>query len=371
VRVLLLTESLVPSSGWGTYSLGVARGLAALGVRCRVLMDYRAEPSAPPGVEAIARLSSPLGALDRPRSIAWNVAQVAYHARGTDLVHCLVEPYAMACWLPGLPPTVLSVHGTYAISPLHAEWHTRALYRRALRRASRMLCSSRFTAQALRAELPLDNIGIIPLGHDLALDEIPETQPAAPPDGGPVLLSVGALKERKGLHVSLRAVARLRQRFPDLRYYLVGDDADRAYVERLRREIGELRLQGRAVITGRVSDAELRELYRRADLFMLTPLNVDRGFEGFGIVYLEANAYGKPVIGSLGCGAEDAIEDGHNGFLVPQDDPAATAERAAAILGDPVLARRMGEAGRARAREQTLGAVARRYLEVYGEALRR
>jgi phosphatidyl-myo-inositol dimannoside synthase len=370
MRALLLAESLVPESGWGTYALGVVRGLAALGVHCRVLTDYRAEPVAPTGVWAIPRLSTPLGALDRPRSIAWNAAQVVYHARGADLVHSLVEPYAMACWLPGLPPSILSVHGTYTVSPLHGERHTRLLYRRALRRAQRVLCSSRFTARTLRAELPLDTVEVIPLGHDLALEEIPPSRSAEPAGNGPVLLSVGALKERKGLHVSLRAAARLRERFPDLRYYLVGDDADRKYVERLRREIAELGLRDRAVITGRLPEPDLREMYRRADLFVLAPLNVDRGFEGFGIVYLEASAHGVPAIGTLACGAEDAIEDGVNGFLVPQNDANAIAERAARILGDPGLARRMGEAGRARASEQTLRDVARRYVAVYEEVLR-
>ena len=114
----------------------------------------------------------------------------------------------------------------------------------------------------------------------------------------------------------------------------------------------------------------MRALYRRADAFLLTPVNAGRSFEGFGIAYLEAGAFGKPVIGSLGCGATEAIEDGVTGFLAPQNDPAVVADRLATILGDPRLAARLGEAGRQRAEAQTWTAVAGRYLDLYEQAAR-
>jgi phosphatidylinositol alpha-1,6-mannosyltransferase len=290
------------------------------------------------------------------------------HARGASVVHFLVEPYATASLPLGLPPTFLSVHGTYAIAPLQGDRHTRALYRAALRRARTVFCSSRYTREALARQLPLVNLETVPLGLDLPsgisapVDEPPRLR------GGPILLGVGALKERKGYHVTLRAVARLRERFPGLRYYLVGDDADRKYVERLQAEIAELDLEQHAEIVGPVTEAALQSYYHQADLFILTPINVDRGFEGFGIVYLEAGAAGKPVVGSRDCGVEDAVEDGVTGLLAPQHDDAAIAERAAAILADPELADRFGAAGRTRAARQTMDAVARRYLAAYQHA---
>jgi glycosyltransferase involved in cell wall biosynthesis len=368
MRALLVTDSLSPRGGWGRYGLGVTRGLSALGVECRVLMEYRAEPVALPGVRAVPCLSSPMGALDRPRSIAWNAGQLLRHARGADVVHFLVEPYATASLPLGLPPTFLSVHGTYAVSPLHGDRHTRALYRAALRRARAVFCSSRFTREALARRLPLDTLETVPLGLDRPAGVEP---PAGEPPrlrGRPILLGVGALKERKGYHVTLRAMARLRGRFPGLRYYLVGDDADRKYVRRLRAEIAALGLERHAEIVGPATEAELRAYYRQADLFILTPINVERGFEGFGLVYLEAGAFGKPVVGSRDCGAEDAVDDGVTGLLAPQHDDEAIAERATAILADPELAGRLGAAGRARAERQTMDAVARRYLEAYRHA---
>ena len=151
-----------------------------------------------------------------------------------------------------------------------------------------MVCVSRFTRDALLARLPLTNVAVIHNGHDASPDG-PTERDRVVVDGRPLILGVGALKPRKGYHVALRAVAALRQRFPQLRYYLVGDVSDRAYVDRLRRDIAELGIEQQAVITGPVSDSRLRAFYRQADLFLLTPVNSGQTFEGFGIAYLEAN----------------------------------------------------------------------------------
>ena len=370
MKLLVVAESLEPKGGWGSYSLGLLRGLVALGVQARVLVERHAVGEGPPGVEVIPCLSSPLGGLVRVQAMGWNAAQLVRHRRGADLLHFMVETYATASPPIGLPPSCVTVHGTYAVSPFQEGWLTRRLYAAALRRARAVVCVSRFTRDKLLERLKLTNLTVIHNGHDLLPADGAEREQLAV-DGGPVIVAVGALKPRKGYHVALRAVAQLTDRFPDLRYYMVGDDGDRKYVERLRREIADLGLEQRAIITGSVSDSRLRAFYRRADLFLLTPVNVGRSFEGFGIAYLEANAFGKPVVGSLGCGAEEAIEDGVNGLLAPQDDEAAIAARAATILSDPNLARRLGEAGRARAEQQTWAAVARQYLELYEQALAR
>jgi glycosyltransferase involved in cell wall biosynthesis len=72
-------------------------------------------------------------------------------------------------------------------------------------------------------------------------------------------------------------------------------------------------------------------------------------FEGFGLVYLEAGAAGLPVIGTLGCGAEEAIVPGETGLLIPQADAGALAAALVRLLENPALRAEMGAAGRARA----------------------
>jgi glycosyltransferase involved in cell wall biosynthesis len=124
-------------------------------------------------------------------------------------------------------------------------------------------------------------------------------------------------------------------------------------------------------LVGTVDDARLRELYRAAWVFVLTPVNSGVAFEGFGLTYLEAGAYGLPVIGSRGCGAEDAILDGETGFLVPQESPTEVAARLRALLLDPVLARSLGAKGREHTQLFGWERVAESYLDVYLSALAR
>jgi phosphatidyl-myo-inositol dimannoside synthase len=190
-------------------------------------------------------------------------------------------------------------------------------------------------------------------------------------EGEPVLMAAGALKPRKGYHTTLEALPRVRERYPAVHYYLVGDDQDRKYVAGLRRTIERLDLTRNATITGRIDEAYLDALYRRADAFVLPAENSGGAFEGFGLTYLEANAYGKPVVGTLDCGAEDAIDDGENGLLVPQRDPGAVAAAVLRLLDDPPAARAMGERGRQRALERDWSHVVDEYLTIYEKVLRR
>jgi glycosyltransferase involved in cell wall biosynthesis len=92
-------------------------------------------------------------------------------------------------------------------------------------------------------------------------------------------------------------------------------------------------------------------------------------FEGFVFVFLEAGAYGLPVIGTRTGGIPDAIADGENGFLFAPDDVEGIAGAMIRLAEDPALARRMGMAGRARAEELTWKRYARQQMAVYRSAL--
>jgi phosphatidylinositol alpha-1,6-mannosyltransferase len=367
-RVLVVTWELQPDSGWGRYSLGLVRGLLERGVKVTVLTDRRAE-SPPLGARVVPCLSSPLAPLDRPLPFAWNLAQVWRHAPGHDIVHFFVEPYALAASAVFPWPYVVTVHGTYGVSPLKMNAVTRTLFARTMRRAASVVCVSGYTRRRVSEALPLDNLDVVTNG----------LEPLSPPTGrfdgeiagGPVLMAAGALKPRKGYHTTLEALPAVRARYPDVHYYLVGDEQDRKYVARLRETIERLDLGRNATITGIIDDAYLDALYRRADAYVQPAENSGGAFEGFGLTYLEANAYGKPVVGTLDCGAEDAIDDGDNGFLVPQRDPKAVAEALLRLLDDPAVARAMGERGRQRALSRDWSHVVDEYLAIYDRVLGR
>ena len=370
MRVCIVTWQLQPDSGWGRYSLGLVRGLRERGITLRVLTERRSpKPGHLPGVRIIPCLSTPLAALDRPLPFGWNLLQVLRLARGADVVHFCVEPYALAAslWFPW--PYLVTVHGTYGVLPLRSNPITRTLFASALRRACAVVCVSRFTRSRMAQALPLHNLHVINNGLELPTPS--NGRDGEPIEGDPVLLGVGALKPRKGYHVALEAVGMVRQRYPDVRYYVVGDDRDRGYVHDLRNTVKRLGLERNVTITGRVDDSQLDALYRRCDAFVLPPVNSGAAFEGFGLTYLEANAYGKPVVGSYDCGAEDAIRDGQNGVLAPQGDAGAVAAQVLRLLDDPAAAARMGQRGRELAMARDWSAVAGEYLALYESALGR
>jgi glycosyltransferase involved in cell wall biosynthesis len=366
-RVLVVTWELQPDSGWGRYSLGLVRGLLERGVELTILTDRRS--SAPPlAARVIPCLSSPLAPLDRPLPFAWNLAQIWRHAPGHDLVHFFVEPYALAA-SPAFPwPYLITVHGTYGVSPLRMNPVTRTLFARTMRRATSVVCVSSYTRRRVADALHLKNLAVVTNGLEPL--KAPTGHFSGKIDGDPVLMAAGALKPRKGYHTTLEALARVRERYPDVHYYLVGDDQDRKYVAGLREIIDRLDLARNATITGIIDDAHLDALYRRADAYVQPAENSGGAFEGFGLTYLEANAYGKPVVGTLDCGAEDAITDGENGYLVPQRDPGAVAEAVLRLLDDPDAARAMGERGRQRALSRDWSQVVDEYLAIYRQVCR-
>jgi len=185
------------------------------------------------------------------------------------------------------------------------------------------------------------------------------------------VLSVGALKPRKGYDVSIRAIAEVRKTIPTLRYVVIGDPSASEYVSHLQALVTALGLDDAVHFLGQVSDAELGDWYHHCDLFLLTPVQSKGAFEGFGLVYLEAGACGKPVVGSQSGGVPDAVIDGQTGLLVPEGDAEATANAIARVLSDLGLSKKLGRAGQKRARELSWEAYAQQLERVYQDVLAR
>jgi phosphatidylinositol alpha-1,6-mannosyltransferase len=184
-------------------------------------------------------------------------------------------------------------------------------------------------------------------------------------------LAIGELKERKGHHLSLAAWLQVAQGDPDLHHYIVGKLSSDDYEASLRRMVADAKCEARVHWLGNIDEDEKIDLLQRAEVFIHTPVTAkDGGFEGFGIVYLEASACGTPVLGTLDCGAEDAIVDHVTGRLAAQN-VAAVHAALAELLGDAPLRARMGAAGRAHASHASWRENAQRVLELYAEVLSR
>jgi phosphatidylinositol alpha-1,6-mannosyltransferase len=164
--------------------------------------------------------------------------------------------------------------------------------------------------------------------------------------GRPVVVCVSRLVPRKGQDVLIRAMPLIRRRVPDAALLVVGGGPYRGTLERLAREAG---VADHVVFTGSVPWEELPAHYAAGDVYAMPCRTRRRGLdvEGLGIVYLEASATGLPVVAGDSGGAPDAVREGETGYVVGGRDVAAVADRVAALLADPQLARRLGAAGRA------------------------
>ncbi len=180
---------------------------------------------------------------------------------------------------------------------------------------------------------------------------------------------MGDIKPRKGQLVSLQAFARLRDKFPALRYQIVGDfSPTNSYYRQIQTFIEEHELAGVELLGG-VSASKLRECFEQASIFVLTPQQEGLNFEGFGLVYLEAGAFGLPVVATRSGGVADAVLDGNTGFLVEPGDVDEIALAIAHLLSDPELARHMGQANRDWAEKLTWERNASQYMQVYQEVI--
>jgi glycosyltransferase involved in cell wall biosynthesis len=152
-----------------------------------------------------------------------------------------------------------------------------------------------------------------------------------------IILFIGLEFERKGGYVLLEAFRQVRRELPDARLFIVGPDRNALKIEEPGVEV-----------FGRIQDqAKLKELYRQASVFAMPSL-----MEPFGLVFLEAMAFGLPCIGSDVDAMPEIIENGKTGYLVPPGQPEMLAARLIDLLRDRQKMQEMGRAGRQRCREE-------------------
>jgi glycosyltransferase involved in cell wall biosynthesis len=186
-----------------------------------------------------------------------------------------------------------------------------------------------------------------------------------------IVLQLGRLVERKGIDNVVRGVSILKSAFSaNASLYVVGGNSDQPNehatpeIARLRAIARECGVLEQTTFVGRRGRAQLRYFYSAADVFVTTPW-----YEPFGITPVEAMGCGAPVIGADVGGIRYTVADGVTGFLVPPRDPAALAVRLDQLRRDPALARRLGEAGLARAQKEfTWRGVSESLAQIYASA---
>jgi phosphatidylinositol alpha-1,6-mannosyltransferase len=376
MRIGFLTADLVHRHGWGHHNLSLIQALRRAGVEVSVVA-----PRNSPAIEglSVAPILPTVDPRERglvPRS-ALQIPRVSALLSDCDIVHSAIEPFApLGAWVAGSRPLFITGHGSY-VRVDRQRWPSRLLYRHAFYRGL-LVCVSHYTARVVSSILPGVRTVVVNNGVDverfigLRADVGAALRPVVH-KRGPTVLSVGAVKRRKGTLELVQAMAVVRQRVPDVQCVILGSlDMEPDYARQVQEAVTALGLDDCVQLPGSVSDEALLAWYGVADVFVLPSINSDWKFEGYGLVHMEASAAGLPVIGTTDCGAEDAVEDGVTGLLVPQQGiDEALPQAILAILTDPERAKHMGAAGRARAQRQTWDHVARQMLALYEAALQR
>jgi phosphatidylinositol alpha-1,6-mannosyltransferase len=266
----------------------------------------------------------------------------------------------------------MSAHGTYAVphsirNPLKflGSFIKKKIMLMAYKKAVSVVAVSNYTREQILKFSKKNNVTVINNGIDFSrfskIEKIAHQ--------GKIVLSVGLIKERKGYHISIPAIAEARKVIPDLKYKIIGGIANPIYFEKLKRIVEELNLVGTVEFLQNISDSELLDEYATADLFMLSSVNVKNSFEGFGLVFLEAAAAGLPVIGTKNNGIEDAVSNGYNGILVSQNNVKEAADAIIKILANVDLANKFSENGKEWASEKDWDRVVEKYKEMYQNVL--
>jgi phosphatidylinositol alpha-1,6-mannosyltransferase len=283
-------------------------------------------------------------ALRRLRPLLRSEQVVAIHSG-----RCLPEglmALALKRWVN--VPYACYVHGedvSTATTSRELSW----LVRRVLHGADLLIANSHSTERMLHEEwaMPAERVRVLHPGVDTR-----RFVPAAPNPtvrarlgwgNRPVVLTVGRLQKRKGHDHLIQALPAIRRVLPDVLYVIVGEGEERPFLEDL---VANLELAGHVQFRGEVADEELILCYQQCDLFALPNRLVERDVEGFGMVLLEAQACGKPVVAGASGGTAETLRDPETGRVVDCSDPAPLAACVSELLADRARLRQMGAAGR-------------------------
>jgi phosphatidylinositol alpha-1,6-mannosyltransferase len=294
-----------------------------------------------------------------PREFVWPRAETrrrvdeVLRASGAEVV-LFGATYPLAMLGPGLAkrgtPYVTAAHGfEYWLSLAPG---THGLMRHSTSRASRVavMCSA-FIARVVRTAVP-DPVPVSVLYPGADVEAFRPDLPVAEirrrygVEGRPLVVCVSRLVARKGQDALIRAMPQIIARAPGAALLIVGGGPYRKKLD----ELAAASPSGSVFFAGQVSEEELPFYYAAGDVFAM-PCRTRLGgleVEGWGNVFIEAAACGRPVVVGDSGGARESLVDGETGLLVDGTDVGAVADAVGSLLADPARARSMGNAGRER-----------------------
>lgn len=280
-----------------------------------------------------------------------------------------------------VPVVVRLVTGLHQLNEIHASHAEEMmlmgdLEEQLVQSAAHIIPNTRATLATIKqfyTSAPEKPCTIVPYGIIPVPDEaIQPFDPACPPPVWTVLY-VGRLEKRKGILDLFQAIPKVLTQVPNARFVIVGADNSRhdgfqlqtgtTYPEYFARHF--TRYAAQIEFKGAISDEELQKLYAACHLFVAPSL-----YESFGLIYLEAMNYAKPVIGCRAGGIPEVVDDGVTGKLVEPGAPTELADAIVQLLTTPARLRELGIAGRERLlRDFTYLKMADAFARVYRQVI--
>jgi len=266
----------------------------------------------------------------------------AFRGKKYDIIHChfgqngLIGAYLKDCGFT--KRLIVTFHGSdITVFP---KKEGKNVYKYMFTKVDAVTAGTNFTAkQIVSYGCPKDKIHIIPAG---ILINKSHTIDYHNKDKN-LILSVGRLEEVKGFNYAIYAIEKIINEFPNIKYYIVGNGSKKELLEHL---IKEKHLDKNVFLLGEKKDVEIEELYKSASIFIAPSIRASNGSEeGQGLVIQEAELYGIPVIATNTGGIPDGVIDTVTGFLVPEKNFDAIAEKLRILLTNTEQREMMGKNG--------------------------
>ncbi|MBI4121852.1 MAG: glycosyltransferase family 4 protein [Parcubacteria group bacterium] len=346
MKVLLVSIDFAPNHGGvAAYWLRVCRTL--VGSELAVLTNIAAAPKAGLPQQIVVRPLLSHWFYPRWLRGVFDIWRTCRQLQCRQIIAAQLLPVGSMAYilhrLTGIP-YVVQVYGMdLALAMRHPR--KKRLARRILRSAHAVIANSQATARLAKEcdgeDLNIQVVYPIPEISQADVKVMDHLRAKYHLSGQRIILTLGRLVERKGQDKVIEAMPAIRAQVPDAVYVIVGDGSDAGRLKTLAKEQGEA-----IVFTGSVDEAERNAWLSICDVFAMPSRTLPGDVEGFGMVYLEAAAFGKPVVAANSGGAGEAVEDGKTGLLVEPTSADAIAGAITRLLLNPAEAQALGTEGK-------------------------
>lgn len=270
---------------------------------------------------------------------------IPFFTKHFDIIHCHFGPNGVkgiSLKEIGISTPLLTTFHGYDINS-YPKTAGRNVYDRLFKNGDLFTANSKFTKKQMTAlGCPENKIELLPVG--LNLEQFMFQTRTAPSDGPIRILTVARLVEKKGHQFAMKAIAKVIRKHPHIVHTLAGDGPLKKELVTL---VSELHIEEHVKFAGAIDQKEIAELYQQTHLFLLASATARNGDkEGQGLVLQEAQTCGIPVISTVHNGIPESVLDGQSGYLVPEKDVDALAEKLTYLIEHPETWPEMGRKGR-------------------------